>query len=84
MSEDLVFPPQYSYSSVRPTARLRFVEREGKRILQQRWLTKNYDTKDLVMSAEEEWRDVPLESEAPDDSERCSAGGPSYQEEPHI
>lgn len=37
-----------------PTAYLKFIERDGKRILQQRWQVPEYP---WMM----EWRDVPLE-----------------------
>jgi hypothetical protein len=44
-------------SVVKPTVNLRFVMREGKRILQQQWL--------WLWGGETEWRDVPLEEEKP-------------------
>lgn len=40
-----------------PSAVLRFVERDGKRILQQKWFVST------LTSHESEWRDIPLESE---------------------
>jgi hypothetical protein len=58
MEEEVVVPlastSELVPKTIMPTASLRFVERDGKRILQQAWQT----------GYEFEWRDVPLETEA--------------------
>lgn len=53
-----------------PTAFLRFIERDGKRILQQRWAITTYDNDARPTGQHGEWRDVPLRPEDdPRDSE---------------
>jgi hypothetical protein len=53
-----------------PTHWLRFVEREGKRILQQRWAVTTYDSDWVPTGIHGEWRDVPLRTENdPEDSQ---------------
>jgi hypothetical protein len=47
--------------STEPTCLLRFVLRDGKRILQQRWRSTRYDS-DGNCYMGSEWRDVPLEA----------------------
>ncbi len=47
-----------------PTVWLRFVEREGKRILQQRWSVTTHDKDYNPTDRRGEWRDVPLNDEA--------------------
>lgn len=56
------FTPQ-PYIISEPTANLRFIERDGKRILQQRWALKHCDIQHRVTGLTGEWRDVPLETE---------------------
>lgn len=53
-----------------PTSLLRFVERDGKRILQQRWAITSYTVNDIPLGQVGEWRDIPLRPEDdPDDSQ---------------
>lgn len=57
------------YDITQPTVLLRFVEREGRRILQQRWAITTYDGTHRAKGQHGEWRDVPLRPENdPDDS----------------
>lgn len=52
------------YHTETPTPNLRFVEREGKRILQQRWAITSYlQTTSTTLGQRGEWRDVPLRPE---------------------
>lgn len=56
--------PEQKHRMVTPTAHLRFVEREGKRILQQRWqVTTYYEPAHTPADIHREWRDVPLRPE---------------------
>lgn len=48
-----------------PTAGLRFVERDGKRILQQQWAATATDHNGYVIAGDTDWRDVPLASAEP-------------------
>lgn len=50
--------------SHKPSMNLRFVMRDGKRILQQMFLPNDWSTHD------EEWRDVPLAESPPQTTER--------------
>lgn len=45
----------------KPTEMLRFVERDGKKILQQKHTVLDWDDTDKVTG--QEWRDVPVERE---------------------
>lgn len=60
MSET-VTPQPYTIGA--PSPQLRFVERDGKRILQQWWALKHYDAESRPTGLTGEWRDVPLEVE---------------------
>lgn len=61
--------------SLAPGNALRFVERDGKRILQQAWI-KSWLLSGEWSSGEHEWRDVPLVDEAaPEDVSIWSEGG---------
>ena len=61
--EDLVSVGYYSREWLIPTAELRFVERDGKRILQQKWRAEAEEMHDGHKSTFEAWRwkDVPLD-----------------------
>lgn len=50
-----------NYSSSEPTSHLRFVERDGRHILQQMFEVKTYDCETLDCMLTGEWRDVPVE-----------------------
>jgi hypothetical protein len=62
-----IFEKAIRHSESTPTPSLRFVERNGARILQQGWAMKIYDTDALsgikVSDIRLEWRDVPVEKE---------------------
>ena len=47
---------------MKPTAQLRFVERDGKKILQQLWKSEPSEQWNSLTTYQE-WRDVPLEQE---------------------
>lgn len=48
------------------TKHLRFVERDGVRVLQQMWSVKTFDVDTIAcIGLHGEWRDVPLEKENP-------------------
>lgn len=47
---------------LRPEIGLRFIERDGQRVLQQRWLAEHTDHNGYVFT-QHEWRDVPFESD---------------------
>lgn len=51
-------------SILSPGVPLRFVERDGKRILQQIWIRGYWLSGEFTNSSEHEWRDVPLMDEA--------------------
>lgn len=52
------------YTMSEPTSYLRFVERDGRRILQQRWAVTSYlGTTHSPIGKHGEWRDVPVEDE---------------------
>ena len=54
-----------SWQSDEPTAYLRLVERDGRRILQQRWrLTEHLGPE--IVGQDWRWEDVPLEEELPE------------------
>lgn len=54
--------PYNTYKTEHPTPQLRFIEREGKRILQQLWKISTFHrVNDIPWGTEIEWRDVPLE-----------------------
>ena len=56
--------PERTLSIDTPTSRLRFVERDSKRILQQRWAVRTYlETTGAILGEYGEWRDVPLRPE---------------------
>jgi hypothetical protein len=62
MTEYAPMEPEQRYVLEEPVGRVRWVIRDGQRILQQRWAVKHY-----VGSSFEgltgEWRDVPVEKE---------------------
>jgi hypothetical protein len=62
-SGDYVEIQPVSYTSEAPTMFLRFVMRDGKRILQQKWASQTIDARGWVVGGTEAWRDIPLEEE---------------------
>jgi hypothetical protein len=46
-----------------PVGRVRWVERDGYRVLQQRWAVKEYDAKHNCIGVTGEWKDVPVEAD---------------------
>lgn len=56
-------PAPLPYWLDQPTVHLRFVERDGKHILQQQWIITHYDVNHRAIGQVGEWRDVPLEAE---------------------
>lgn len=58
------------YENAQPTLLLRFIERDGQRILQQRWAVTTFDNDARMTGQYGEWRDVELRPENdPRDSE---------------
>ena len=51
--------PVQKWSDEHPNGFMRFVERDGVRILQQQWFLRSFEGKEIVQGANE-WRDVPL------------------------
>lgn len=59
-----------------PGINIRFVERDGKRILQQVWVKGYWLSGVFTSGSEYEWRDVPLvEENAPEDIQMWSEQG---------
>jgi hypothetical protein len=50
-----------------PAGRVRWVERDGKRVLQQRWSVKEYDAQHNCVGLTGRWQDVPVEIETDED-----------------
>lgn len=46
-----------------PSNRVRWVMRNGEKVLQQCWLARHEDRHGYVTYQEEQWRDVPIEPE---------------------
>jgi hypothetical protein len=50
-----------------PAARVRWVERDGRRVLQQRWAVREYDDQHNCIGLTGKWQDVPVETETDED-----------------
>jgi hypothetical protein len=61
MSETVTLQTGISYCW-EPTKGLRFVLKDGKRVLQQCWWEYRQDSMGYVFQGREEWRDVPFEA----------------------
>ena len=55
-----------AFDMEKPTPLLRFVVRDGARVLQQRWSITKYDEKHMVAGMAGEWRDVPIKNDDED------------------
>jgi hypothetical protein len=47
----------------RPSNAIRWVERDGQKVLQQAWVAQHQDVHGYVTFTQEQWRDVPTERE---------------------
>jgi hypothetical protein len=63
VDEDLVDVGHYSQEWLSPTAGLRFIERDGVRVLQQKWQATAKEMIDgrEIVSITERWKDIPFE-----------------------
>jgi hypothetical protein len=59
----MAIPAPLPYWMDQPTAYLRYVDRDGERVLQQRWVVTHYDVHHRATGQFDEWRDVPFETE---------------------
>jgi hypothetical protein len=67
MTDTITVTLGQDYTLESPTPYLRFVEREGKRILQQRWAVTTYDAMHVAKGVHGVWRDVPFALETDED-----------------
>lgn len=54
-------PQMQTYELGEASAEIRWVDRNGERTLQQRWIIKTYNADNRAIAMRTEWHDVPVE-----------------------
>lgn len=57
------FIESQGFSTSEPTNQLKFIIRDGEKILQQLWHVTSYDPKGRAYHQDGDWQDVPLETD---------------------